>query len=154
MVVVLGARVVRPLEPFAEGFAGELARQGYTVQTSRQQLGLVAHLSRWMSEQRIGVAELTPLVVERYVRERRDGGYRSFRSAKALGPLVSYLCGLGGCLPRRRHLRRPRVRFCCNASGRTCWSNVVWARAVPVAIWTWSPDSSSSPFETVPTCVG
>lgn len=95
MVVVLGARVVRPLEPFAEGFAGELARQGYTVQTSRQQLGLVAHLSRWMSEQRIGVAELTPLVVERYVRERRDGGYRSFRSAKALGPLVSYLCGLG-----------------------------------------------------------
>ena len=26
MVVVLGARVVRPLEPFAEGFAGELAR--------------------------------------------------------------------------------------------------------------------------------
>ena len=95
MVVVLGARVVRPLEPFAEGFAGELTRQGYTVQTSRQQLGLVAHLSRWMSEQRIGVAELTPLVVERYVRERRDGGYRSFRSAKALGPLVSYLCGLG-----------------------------------------------------------
>lgn len=54
MVVVLGARVVRPLEPFAEGFAGELTRQGYTVQTSRQQLGLVAHLSRWMSEQRIG----------------------------------------------------------------------------------------------------
>ena len=49
----------------AEGFAGELTRQGYTVQTSRQQLGLVAHLSRWMSEQRIGVAELTPLVVER-----------------------------------------------------------------------------------------
>src|SRR6478735_6153671 len=95
MVVVLGARVVRPLEPFAEGFAGELTRQGYTVQTSRQQLGLVAHLSRWMSEQRIGVAELMPLVVERYVRERRDGGYRSFRSAKALGPLVSYLCGLG-----------------------------------------------------------
>ena len=74
MVVVLGARVVRPLEPFAEGFAGELTRRGYTVQTSRQQLGLVAHLSRWMSEQRIGVAELTPLIVERYVRERRDGG--------------------------------------------------------------------------------
>ena len=85
MVAVLGARVVRPLEPFAEGFAGVLTRQGYTVQTSRQQLGLVAHLSRWMSEQRIGVVELTPLVVERYVRERREGGYRSFRSAKALG---------------------------------------------------------------------
>ena len=152
MVVVLGARVVRPLEPFAEGFAGELARQGYTVQTSRQQLGLVAHLSRWMSEQRIGVAELMPLVVERYVRERRDGGYRSFRSAKALGPLVSYLCGLG-VLPAAAPAS-PRGRVGCNASGRTCWSNVVWARAVPVAIWTWSPDSSSSPFETVPTCVG
>ncbi len=59
--------MVGPLEPFAEGFAAELARQGYTVQTRRQQLGLVAHLSRWMAEQDVQVAELSPEVVERYV---------------------------------------------------------------------------------------
>ena len=49
MVVVLRARVVGPLEPLAEGFANELARQGYTVHSRRQQLGLVAHLSRRMT---------------------------------------------------------------------------------------------------------
>jgi hypothetical protein len=64
MVVVLGARVVGPLEPFADGFAGELARQGYTVQTRRQQLGLVAHLSRWMTEHHLQAAELSPEVVD------------------------------------------------------------------------------------------
>ena len=95
MVVVLRARVVGPLEPLAEGFADELARQGYTVHTRRHQLGLVAHLSRWMTEQQVGVAELSPLVVERYVHVRRDGGYRCFRSAKALGPLLGYLRDLG-----------------------------------------------------------
>jgi integrase/recombinase XerD len=95
MVVVLGARVVGPLEPFAEGFAGELARQGYTVQTRRQKLGLVAHLSRWMTEHHLQVAELSPEVVDRYVGIRRERGYRSFRSAKALTPLLDYLRGLG-----------------------------------------------------------
>ena len=61
MVVVLHACVVGPLELHAVGFAGELARQGYTVHTMRQQLGLVAHLSRWMIEQQVDVADLSPL---------------------------------------------------------------------------------------------
>jgi site-specific recombinase XerD len=95
MVVVLGARVVGPMEPFAEGFAGELARLGYTVDSSRQQLGLVAHLSHWMIDRQVGVAELSPPVVERYAHERRDRGYRLFRSGKALAPLLGYLRGLG-----------------------------------------------------------
>ena len=41
MIHVLRSYVVGPLEPFAEGFAAELARQGYTVDTMRQQLGLL-----------------------------------------------------------------------------------------------------------------
>ena len=61
MVVVLHACVVGPLELHAVGFAGELARQGYTVHTMRQQLGLVAHLSRWMTGQQVDVADLSPL---------------------------------------------------------------------------------------------
>lgn len=95
MVVVLGARVVGPLEPFAEGFAEELARQGYTVHTRRQHLGLVAHLSRWMTEHHVQVVELSPEVVERYMVMRRERGYRSFRSVLALTPLLEYLRGLG-----------------------------------------------------------
>ena len=62
MIHVLRSYVVGPLEPFAEGFAAELARQGYTVDTMRQQLGLVAHLSRWMAAGGLDVAELAPAV--------------------------------------------------------------------------------------------
>jgi integrase/recombinase XerD len=95
MVVVLHACVVGPLELHTVGFAGELARQGYTVHTMRQQLGLVAHLSRWMTEQQVDVADLSPLLVEQYFRVRRERGYRNFRSPKALVSLLGYLRGLG-----------------------------------------------------------
>lgn len=95
MVRVLHSCVVGPLEPFAVGFAAELERQGYTGASASHQLGLVAHLSRWMARRRLGPAELTPAVVERYLRARRTAGYRLFRSAKALVPVLGYLCRLG-----------------------------------------------------------
>jgi integrase/recombinase XerD len=95
MVVVLHARVVGPLEQFAEGFANDLARQGYTALSRRRQLCLVAHLSRWMTECRVTVTELSPLLVDRYVGVCRDGGYQRCRSARALTPLLGYLRGLG-----------------------------------------------------------
>lgn len=91
MVLVLHSQVVGPLEPFAQGFAGELARQGYTVGAASHQLGLVAHLSRWMTRGRLGPADLTPAVIERYLRGRRTAGYRLFRSVKGLAPLLGYL---------------------------------------------------------------
>lgn len=47
MVHVLGSEVVGPLEPYVEGFGEDLARQGYTVNTSVEQLRLIAHVSRW-----------------------------------------------------------------------------------------------------------
>jgi site-specific recombinase XerD len=52
---------------------------------------LVAHLSRWMASRRLGLVELTAPEIERYVRARRASGYRLFRSAKALAPLLGYL---------------------------------------------------------------
>jgi hypothetical protein len=48
MVDVLAARVVGPLESFAPGFAAELGRQGYTVNSASQHMCFIAHLSRWM----------------------------------------------------------------------------------------------------------
>jgi integrase/recombinase XerD len=74
MVVVLHSRVVGPLEAYAPGFAVELERQGYTVNTASHQLGLVAHLSRWLANKRLGAVDLSPAVVERYVQVRRAGG--------------------------------------------------------------------------------
>ena len=94
MIHVLRSYVVGPLEPFAEGIAAELARQGYTVDTMRQQLGLVAHLSRGLAACGLDVAELAPQVVERYVDARRAAGYRQFRLVKALALLLGCLRGL------------------------------------------------------------
>lgn len=47
-----------PLAPFAAGFADELARQGYTPLSARNQMWLLAHLSRWLEQQALGVDEL------------------------------------------------------------------------------------------------
>jgi len=44
-----GVAVVGPLEEFAEGFRGELAGLGYASRSSEAQLGLMKHLSRWLS---------------------------------------------------------------------------------------------------------
>ncbi len=95
MVKVLHSVVVGPLEPFAEGFVEYLTRQGYSATGAGHQLALVAHLSRWMIDHGVGVADLTLSVVGEYVRGRRERGYRGYRSARALGPLREYLRELG-----------------------------------------------------------
>ena len=38
-----------PLAPYASGLAGELARLGFTEGSAKGQLGLAAHLSRWLA---------------------------------------------------------------------------------------------------------
>jgi integrase/recombinase XerD len=92
-------RVVGPLEPFADGFAVELARQGYTPNSARLQMGLVAHLSRWLAAEGQGVAALGGVAIEAFVVSRRDAGYTSHLSGKALARLLAYLRGLGVLAP-------------------------------------------------------
>jgi len=94
MVVVSGTRVEGPLESFASGFGVELTRAGYTPLSAGKQLGLVAHLSRWLEGESLDAAALTPPVVDAFLVARR-ACYRSLRSAKALEPLLSYLRRLG-----------------------------------------------------------
>ena len=65
------------------------------MQSARTQLELVAHLSRWLAGQRLEVAALSPATVDGYLAARRDAGYRTLLSAKALEPLLVYLRGVG-----------------------------------------------------------
>jgi integrase/recombinase XerD len=87
-------RVQGPLAPFAAGFAGELARQGYTQISAREQMRLLARLSRWLALERMGVEDLGASEVDRFVRTRRAAG-RQLHSIKALRPLLGYLRALG-----------------------------------------------------------
>lgn len=84
-----------PLEPFAVGFADALRTSGYTARGISGQLYLMAHLSRWLAEEHLGVASLTGPVVERFMAARRVAGYAQFRSPRALEPLLFHLRELG-----------------------------------------------------------
>jgi integrase/recombinase XerD len=88
-------RVGGPLERYAPGFAGELARLGYTPNSAALQLGLMAHLSRWLTENVLAPDQLSAAEQERFVSARRAAGYTNHTSARALEPLVGYLRGLG-----------------------------------------------------------
>jgi integrase/recombinase XerD len=91
----LRVRVNGLLAPFVPGFAAELGRQGYACVSVVHQVQLVAHLSRWMAAEDVGVGELAAERVEQFVVSRRTAGYRHFLTASSLTPLLGYLRGLG-----------------------------------------------------------
>ena len=108
MVKVLSSFVRGPLEPYVTGFAEELLRQGYSRSSAGQHVCFIAHLDRWMQAEGAGLGDLDGLVVERYLAERRAAGYREYRSAKALRPLLGYLAPLN-VLPAPQPVRRDAV---------------------------------------------
>jgi integrase/recombinase XerD len=84
-----------PLRQYAAGFALELARAGYTVNSTTDQVRLFAHLSRWLAAEGLAAAQLTPAVGDAFLATRRADGYTLWLSRKALGPLLAYLRELG-----------------------------------------------------------
>src|SRR5258705_13810744 len=95
MDVVGGVRVAGPLAPHARGFAGELARLGFTSGSAKRQLLLAAHLSRWLGDAGLGTADLGVPAVDDFLAARRASGRREYLTPKALVPLLGYLRGLG-----------------------------------------------------------
>lgn len=95
MDVLYGVRMAGPLGPHARGLAGELARLGFTELSARCQLGLAAHLSRWLAAAGLSTEALTTLTVEAYLAARRTAGYSAYLTPKALAPLLGYLRELG-----------------------------------------------------------
>jgi len=95
MDVLHGVRMTGPLAPHATGLAGELARLGFTEMSGRAQLGLAAHLSRWLAAAGLGTMALTAPVAEEYLAARRAAGYTAYLTPKALAPLLGYLRGMG-----------------------------------------------------------
>jgi integrase/recombinase XerD len=88
-------QITGPLASYASGFAAELSRMGYAPSSRDHQLWLLAHLSRWMAVNGVEPAALTRQVVDEFVAGRQAAGYTTYRSARALEPLMSYLHGHG-----------------------------------------------------------
>lgn len=79
-----------PLRTYVTGFAAELTGQGYTDLSVRNQIYLLAHLSRWLEARRCAVDELTPALVSRFVASRRQT-HTGLVSERALQPLLRHL---------------------------------------------------------------
>jgi len=88
------SRVLGPLSAFAAGFADELTRQGYRPRAAGNQMGLLAHLSRWLVGEGRGADALHTTEVERFLLARRAAGYTYLLSIKAMQPILAYLRGL------------------------------------------------------------
>ncbi len=84
-----------PLASFAPGFANELLGQGYTANSVRSQMHLMAHLSRWLSGEGYDLSCLQPEKVDRFLSARGAAGYVNHCGSRALQPLLAYLRGLG-----------------------------------------------------------
>lgn len=83
-------RITGVLQPFAPGFASELARQGYTPRALVYHLHLMAHVSRWLTEQGLQILDL-PTEAARFLTARRAAGYMHHWTEHALRPMLTYL---------------------------------------------------------------
>lgn len=89
-----GVRFTGPLTPVATGLREELAELGYASSTATLQLQLAAHLSLWLEEHGMCIAELSGSVLEQFVTDRRVD-HTNLSSLQALAPTLAYLRGAG-----------------------------------------------------------
>lgn len=87
-----------PLAEFADGFAVRLACLGYSPRGAEGQLRVMKYLSVSLAAQGLSAGDLTVEVVGRFVAGRRARRV-SFRSERALVPLLTFLRELGAVPP-------------------------------------------------------
>ena len=92
-------RISGPLTMYVDSFCDDLAGQGYALEPACVQLRLMAHLSRWLDGEGLGVGDLTPARAEDFLRARRAAGFRELVSHRALAPLTVHLTSLGVLSP-------------------------------------------------------
>jgi integrase/recombinase XerD len=96
---VTRVRVTGPLAPFAPMLKARLRKSGYTPLTTVNVMRLLAHLSRWLDANGLGVADLTGEQVERYVAWRRAEGRTYGLSPRSIAPILAMLADAGALAP-------------------------------------------------------
>ncbi|MFD9947468.1 tyrosine-type recombinase/integrase [Nonomuraea sp. NPDC059023] len=88
--------VAGPLAPYARGFRTALTEQGFTRWIVAQHTHLMAHVSRWLVEQRLTADRLAEeRVVGAFVSIRRAEGHDLHVSRRGMAPLLKYLRDVG-----------------------------------------------------------
>jgi integrase/recombinase XerD len=96
--VPANVRFSGPLTPFAAGLVQELSSLGYASTSATVQMQLAAHLSRWLDRSGVDSQDLTEVVLDRFLAERRRE-YTNLYSRRALGPILGYLRRVGAVPP-------------------------------------------------------
>src|SRR5437870_8364316 len=69
-----------PLGPYIGAYAAVLQREGYSHEGARNQLLLIANLSRWLQRRRLTAADVSSEIVERYLADcARRGASRAWQ---------------------------------------------------------------------------
>jgi hypothetical protein len=85
-----------PLAGFADAYAVELRRRGYTLLTSVNELRQVGRFSRWLEAGGLSAADVSGALVEEFLVWQRAGGrHRGEWSRPGLLCLLDVLRGLG-----------------------------------------------------------
>jgi site-specific recombinase XerD len=84
-----------PLEDHAEGFADELARQGYAPSVVVIHVRRLAHVSQWLEARGLDASALDEAAGEAFLADRRASGRSAPLRIGSLGPLLEHLRGLG-----------------------------------------------------------
>jgi site-specific recombinase XerD len=115
-------RVSGPLAGYAGGFAARLADLGYTPLSAANQLRVMARLSRWLAERGLGPGDLSVDRVEAFLGWCRASGYTCWLSVRGVGPVLSFLRGLGvvpgpRCVPPATAAEALLGRYRCYLAG-------------------------------------
>ena len=109
--------VTGPLAPWAAGYIDELSDQGYSPVSAAEHLRLMAHVSRWLERRGLQPHQLTESVATEFLAQRRDAGYASRLSSRAIAPLLDHLRSVAvapsaGQSPIRNSLEQLLDRYC------------------------------------------
>ena len=87
-------RVDGPLGPFRDGVLETLAASGYSQDRAVQLVRLMAHLSRWLDDNGLGLGDLTSEAVEEFFGVFGPR-HNWCRSPKSLAPVLAHLRAAG-----------------------------------------------------------
>jgi integrase/recombinase XerD len=83
--------MVGPLAQYETALRTELAEKGYAPKSVADIVAMMARLSRWMETRRLRAADLSPAVVEEFLRGRREVTQVEGVARRGLGPVLRFL---------------------------------------------------------------
>jgi hypothetical protein len=118
-------RVLGPLALHVDGFRSELSRLGYALGTAENHVRVMAHLSQWMTDEGLGLSELSQDRAEQFIAVLRTQWKRP-PTGRTLAPLLCWLRELR-VVPVTNMLRS--TASCCRARSASVSRRQRWLPA-------------------------